>query len=71
MNYEMKTNKKLFAVEDPKDDAHIWNEYLKNAMSFVDGSRISWFSGAWLTCECFMYRKIYEAFALRYEIMRI
>ncbi|XP_031550130.1 damage-control phosphatase ARMT1-like [Actinia tenebrosa] len=64
LNYEMKTNKKLSMVEDTKNDAHLWNEFLKNATSLVDGSKISWFSGAWLTCECFMYRKIYEALAL-------
>jgi len=59
----MKTDKKLQDIEDNKDDVGLWNEFLRTAQP--GGSEIAWFNGAWLTCETFMYRKIYEAFALR------
>ena len=59
----MKTDKKLQDIEDNKDDVGLWNEFLRTAQ--LGGSEIAWFNGAWLTCETFMYRKIYEAFALR------
>ena len=65
LRYMLQTDKKLMPIEDTKNDATLWNETIKNAKSLVDGTPISWFSGAWLTCECYMYRKIHEAFALR------
>ena len=61
----MKTNKKLTLVEDNGDDKENWNEFIQSARNLIDGEPITWFGGAWLTCECFMYRKIFDAFALR------
>lgn len=63
LNYMMKTNKSLTDIEDNKNDVALWNEFIKSAK--VDGEDIAWFNGAWLTCETYLYRKIYEALALR------
>ena len=65
LRHMMQTDKKLTLIEDSDEDAEIWNRAIKAARSLVDGSAISWFSGAWLTCECYMYRKVYEAISLR------
>ena len=61
----MKTNKKLTLVEDDSHDKESWNTFILSSRNLMDEEPVSWFGGAWLTCECFMYRKIYEAFALR------
>ena len=67
----MKTNKPLMAIEDSRHDVNIWNEVISNSKSLVDDSKISSFSGPWLTVECYMYRKIYEALALRLDKIAI
>lgn len=62
----MKTNKPLLPMEDDRPDVGIWNDTIKNSKSLVDENKVaSSFTGAWLLVECYMYRKIYEAFALR------
>ena len=65
LRYEMKTNKPLMQIEDDRPDAQIWNNTIKESKSLVDQDKIASFTGAWLIVECYMYRKIYEAFALR------
>ena len=52
-------------IEDGRPDVDIWNDTIKNSKSLVDDNKIASFTGAWLIVECYMYRKIYEAFALR------
>jgi len=65
LRYEMKTNKPLLPMEDDRPDVGIWNDTIKNSKSLVDENKVaSSFTGAWLLVECYMYRKIYEAFAL-------
>lgn len=62
----MKTNKPLMLMEDDRQDVQIWNDTISNSKSLVDESKTTAsFTGAWLLVECYMYRKIYEAFALR------
>lgn len=61
----MKTNKPLMLVEDDRPDTQIWNDTINNSKSLVDENKVASFTGAWLVVECYMYRKIYEAFALR------
>jgi len=61
----MKTNKPLMLVEDDRPDVQIWNDTINNSKSLVDKNKVASFTGAWLVVECYMYRKIYEAFALR------
>ena len=65
LRYEMKTNKPLMQMEDDRPDVQIWNSTIKESKSLVDQDKIASFTGAWLIVECYMYRKIYEAFALR------
>ena len=65
LRYEMKTNKPLMQIEDDRPDAQIWNNTIKESKSLVDQDKIASFTGAWLIVECYMYRKIHEAFALR------
>ena len=65
LRYEMKTNKPLMLMEDYRPDVQIWNDTINNSKSLVDENKIASFTGAWLIVECYMYRKIYEAFALR------
>ena len=65
LRYEMKTNKPLMQMEDDRLDVQIWNNTIKESKSLVDQDKIASFTGAWLIVECYMYRKIYEAFALR------
>lgn len=65
LRYEMKTNKPLMQMEDDRPDVQIWNNTIKESNSLVDQDKIASFTGAWLIVECYMYRKIYEAFALR------
>lgn len=43
------------------DDIHIWNDYL-NLQTSLLGKAPTWFSASWLYVECYMYRRIYEAF---------
>ena len=52
-------------VEDDRPDVQIWNDTINNSKSLVDENKVASFTGAWLVVECYMYRKIYEAFALR------
>lgn len=61
----MKTNKPLMLIEDDCPDVQIWNDTINNSKSLVDENKVASFTGAWLVVECYMYRKIYEAFALR------
>lgn len=65
LRYEMKTNKPVMQMEDDRPDVQIWNNTIKESKSLVDQDKIASFTGAWLIVECYMYRKIYEAFALR------
>ena len=65
LRYEMKTNKPLMQMEDDRPDVQIWNNTIKESKSLVDQDKIASFTGAWLIVECYMYRKIYEAFASR------
>lgn len=65
LRYEMKTNKPLMQMEDDRPDVQIWNNTIKESKSLVDQDKIASFTGAWLIVECYMHRKIYEAFALR------
>ncbi|KAJ7390810.1 hypothetical protein OS493_022369 [Desmophyllum pertusum] len=64
LRYEMKTNKPLMLMEDDRPDVRIWNATINNSKSLVDEDKVASFTGAWLIVECYMYRKIYEAFAL-------
>lgn len=63
LRYEIKTDKPLTLIEDDQPDASIWNDTITKSKSLLDKDKMaSSFSGPWLVVECYMYRKIYEAF---------
>ena len=66
LRYEIKTDKPLTLIEDDQPDASIWNDTITKSKSLLDKDKMaSSFSGPWLVVECYMYRKIYEAFISR------
>lgn len=65
LKYEMETNKPLKILNDDEDDVKMWNEYLQETKSLVPGKDLAFYTGAWLLCECYMYRRIYQAFTSR------
>jgi len=44
------------------DDVQLWNDCLQKEVDL--GKPLSWFQSSWLLVECYMYRKIAEAFFL-------
>lgn len=62
LKYELQTNKKLLPLDDGQVDTEVWNKYIKETNSLVPGSDLAYFTGAWLLCECYMYRRIFQAF---------
>ena len=63
---EMQTDKEIAPVKDCYSDASVWNECIQNLKNLVGKEQVpSWFSIPWLTVECYLYRRIFEAFRLR------
>ncbi|XP_035665063.1 damage-control phosphatase ARMT1-like [Branchiostoma floridae] len=58
---EMQTDKPVLPLTDGRADVKLWNRYLEE-VSAVQGSPPSWFTSAWLYVECYMYRRIQQAF---------
>ncbi|CAN7996886.1 unnamed protein product, partial [Ixodes hexagonus] len=58
---DMVTNKPLARIADDHDDAPLWNEALEE----LSGPDVPhWFTAPWLYIECYMYRRVFEAFQL-------
>ena len=63
---EMQTDKDIVAIEDNYSDTSCWNDFVKEMHILVDGKVTpSWYSVAWLSCECYLYRRIFESLQLR------
>lgn len=64
---EMMTNKVIRPLEDAYSDAKLWNSMIKD-LKALDGetSEPCWFNTPWLTVECYLYRRIFEALRKRY-----
>ena len=63
---EMMTNKTIRPLEDTYSDTKIWNGIIKDLKSLEDNkSESKWFNTPWLTVECYLYRRIFEAFRQR------
>ncbi|XP_043278823.1 damage-control phosphatase ARMT1-like [Venturia canescens] len=64
---ELMTNKPLtpLKLSDSKEDAdaNVWNDYLKTRQE-IEGPALTWFNTVWLLSECYMYRRINQAFVL-------
>ena len=59
---EMQTDKVMRPIEDTFPDVTVWNSFLSAIPILVETKTApSWFSVAWLSCECYLYRRIFEA----------
>ncbi|KAK2707161.1 damage-control phosphatase ARMT1-like isoform X2 [Artemia franciscana] len=57
---EIQTNKPLGTIEVDSEDRVLWKQFLSAAA--VEYETVTWFDSPWLLVECYMYRKIREAF---------
>ena len=64
---EMVTNKALMPLTAAQgrvnEDFEIWNEVI-DKMSEKQSETQTWYNTVWLICECYMYRRIAQEFAL-------
>lgn len=60
---EMQTNKPLIHFTANDEDQMLWNEFLQKTEA-TKGRPLLWFADVWLHIECYLYRRIREAFAL-------
>ena len=61
---EMQTNKPLSKLKDLYNDCSKWNDFISNEPCLIDGKeddKKGWFDVAWLSCECYMYRRIFSS----------
>jgi hypothetical protein len=61
---ELQTNKPFKALTSNGPDVSSWNTYYEKE-SEREGAEPRWFRTSWLYAECYMYRRIHEAFELR------
>ena len=61
---EMITNKPIKPLVSNGPDVSIWNTYLEEENSKHDFPA-AWYDSSWLYVECYLYRRIREAFELR------
>ena len=67
---ELQTDKPVLALTDSLQDAESWNQYLQRHQGpHGDQDSVSWFQSPWLYVECYMYRRIQEAFWLKWEAL--
>jgi len=61
LRYEMQTDKQIYPLVPLENDhdSEVWNSYLEKQKEA--GGNISWYSGAWLWVECYMYRRIHQS----------
>ena len=64
MKYSLQTDKPLTVLSDDAESMQEWNDYHDDQLQLT-GKPPSWFTSSWLYVECFFYRHIYEAIALR------
>lgn len=62
---QMQTDKALEEFTGDHPDIQLWNGYLEAETDRCGGEKPRWFMSAWLYVECYMYRAINEAIALR------
>ena len=73
LRYELSRNKPMTDIIDGGADSAVWNKYLKRqgdaerARGAEDG-RPRWFETSWLLAECYAYRRMLQASALRYDV---
>ena len=65
LRYEMMTDKPLRPIEDPEaPDCELWNQSIEESKWFHSSKHedSSWFTAPWLLVECYLYRRMKEAF---------
>ena len=62
---EMQTDKGIVKLLDKHEDVKMWNDFLTSMPILVENKDApTWYSVAWLSCECYLYRRIFEAVQL-------
>jgi len=61
---ELQTNKPFTVLTSDGPDVTSWNTYYEREAE-REGEEPRWFSTSLLYAECYMYRRIHEAFELR------
>jgi len=62
---EMQTDKEILQLVDNYDEVNIWNDFISSMPILVEKKeKPSWYSVAWLSCECYLYRRIFETLQL-------
>ena len=64
LRYELLTNKEMTGVEEGCD-VEQWRGVFSRYKETLQGQEPLWFTVSWLFAECYMYRKIIEAFQKR------
>ncbi|XP_015110052.1 protein-glutamate O-methyltransferase [Diachasma alloeum] len=64
---ELMTNKPLqlltLSNSEKNGDARLWNDYIRDK-GINDSSPVTWFETDWLLCETYMYRRLWQFYAL-------
>ncbi|KFM76512.1 hypothetical protein X975_12012, partial [Stegodyphus mimosarum] len=60
---EMVTNKPILPLVDDLPDVKFWNDYLEK-QKVLHGFTPAWYESSWLYVECYLYRRIKQAFQL-------
>lgn len=60
----MVTNKPIKQLVSDGSDVNLWNKYLERENANND-LPAAWFDSPWLYVECYLYRRMKEAFELR------
>lgn len=58
LRYELQTDKRLKTITDDDSDASLWNDAIKKIEEVQGEENLTWFKGAWLFSECYLYRRI-------------
>jgi len=67
LRYELATNKPFAEINDEREDAIVWNEYMQRRTQ-IEGETPKWFNTTWLYAECYAYRRLVECSAASSEL---
>ena len=60
---ELLTDKKIVELESNAKDIAVWNKYIKEYEQ-INAKEALWFDAPWLYVECYLYRRLRQAFEL-------
>uniref|UniRef100_T1JPB2 Sugar phosphate phosphatase n=1 Tax=Strigamia maritima TaxID=126957 RepID=T1JPB2_STRMM len=67
---EITTDKPLVTLQDDFSDTIMWNKSIEE-LTVRETKQPTWFATSWLYDECYMYRRIFEAFQLSNTLKKI